>query len=84
MNREAMSILAGWVEKYDDFDPYHGLVTPIGPCEAGVSWWDDRCWYTEDEKDQMASNAYWAKRLPKRGPVTQQKVEWGQSYSEPT
>lgn len=54
-------------------DPYDGL--RIGDCTG--YWWEDECWYTEEEKDDMAASAYWHKYLvprPKR--IDQKKVEW--------
>lgn len=55
-------------------DPYDGL--RLGDCTG--YWWEDECWYTEEEKDAIVTNRIWREhygvRLSK--PVNQKKVEW--------
>lgn len=75
-----MRDFAAWVEKHDAFDPMRGIPR-LGDCTADHRWWDDECWYTDDEKDEMQANAYWNRLLSPRRPFAQTKVEWGQSYS---
>jgi hypothetical protein len=81
MNRdETLRHVLDWIDT-DRYDPMRG-VPRIGECTADHYWWDDECWYTEDEKDQIQTNAWWAKRLPPLRPINQIKHEWGQSYNE--
>jgi hypothetical protein len=74
-------LLNEWIITTERYDASMG--TPrMGECSADHDWWDDECWYTEEEKDAMWANAHWKRLLGPLRPITQTKHEWGQAYNE--
>jgi hypothetical protein len=86
MTDTTATIIAAWIE-----DTVANGRTPaltrmveesrLGDCTADHDWWDAECWYTDDEKDEMAVNAAWSRFLPPMRPIDQTKHEWGQAYN---
>jgi hypothetical protein len=69
---------ARWVEEKPS--PEFGPLAPRYPeyllplpqdCTAEDKWWEDVCWYTDEEKWEEWRNAYWLAQLGPRKPLNE-------------